>query len=410
MTFERVCVMKTIISILAKAPFNFVLSAEDIRIYEQILKDYQQHMADDTYSILFANITFMLSNRIVLDVLLSHLEADVKREWNPHLTVHQPNEYIECIGLTWPVPNADLYSNHSQHLLSRVLLRMEQTHGINRNKDDAPVPTLFGYIENNLVQQLINKNELWNDDTTISGLIFHGKSTHRIQLYLVMKAIDINLLQVNDLKMKDLLAIFLNTRTRFDLTLAWDLLFDNTHLPTYSQHNSYNVDDPVFNALSEKYQHRIKSGQLVDSYVYGCDPYYLHSYLMTYSRAKTPCLSECVTQSFAKTARIIQKIEAEIGQKIENEAPVFLTRERKQCIKQLNQDEFSMRHVLKRQEEVFVLSGEHVVNEKSVKDYLTRHGKMSRVLAAVGNIEYRGLFVKQNSVDTSESERKRAKL
>lgn len=403
--------MKTIISILAKPPFNFEVTAEDIRVYDEILKGYQQHMADETYCVLFANINFMLINRVVLDFLLSHLEADVKRGWNNTLTVNQPSEYIECLGLSWPVPNAELSGNHSQHLLSKVLLKKEQTHGINLNeKSCAPVPTLFGYVDDNLVQQLLNKNQLWNEDTTTSGLLFHGKNIHRTQLNLVMKAIELNLLQVGDLKMVHLLKIFTNTRTRYRLTLAWDLLFDNIHLQSYSQSTPQMVDDPVFNALSQHYSHQIKQGQPVGRYVYCCDPYYFHSYLMTHSRAKTPLLSECVTQSFAKTARTIQKIEAEIGKKVENGPPVFLARERKQFLRNLSQEELSMKHVLKRQEEVFVLSGEHVVNEKSVKGYLKQHGKTARVLASIGNIEYRSIFAKNAANDDGEAERKRAKM
>ncbi len=87
------------------------------------------------------------------------------------------------------------------------------------------------------------------------------------------------------------------------------------------------------------------------------DPYYFHSYLMTLSRAKTPCLSECVTQSFAKAAYKLQKIEASIGKKIENGPPVFLARERIQTIRDLMPQELDMRSVLKRQEECFLKDG-----------------------------------------------------
>ncbi len=77
------------------------------------------------------------------------------------------------------------------------------------------MPTLFGYVSPDLVRDLVSKNQLWNDETKISGLLFHGKCIHRLQLNLLMKAINLKMLDVGTLTMPDLLKLF--TRTHIDI-------------------------------------------------------------------------------------------------------------------------------------------------------------------------------------------------
>jgi hypothetical protein len=398
--------MKSITSILAKPPFNFFFTQEDITIFEQIHKNYKDRLASEEYSLLFANITFILINKQILDYLLAHLEAEIKQSWESTLGIHEPQEYISCLGLTWPLPSELLANNHSRHLLSKTLLKNERKHGINLDDNKgAPVPTLFGYVSPDLVAGLISKSQLWNDETRVTGLLFHGKQTHRIQLNLIMKAIELKILDVDQLKMPDLLKVFTTTRIRSRLTLAWDVLFDNINLDSYIKDEPTVYDDPVQNAISQHYSRNISEGSDVGRYVYCADPYYFHSYLMTHSRVRAPHLSECVTQSFAKSAYAIQRIESEIGQKIENGPPAFLVRERVHTLRGLQPHELDMRSVLKRQEECFVRDGKHVVDEKTAKAFDAKRGKLSRIINSIGNIEYRRVLN-----DDCEAEFKRAKV
>ncbi len=115
--------MKSIILNLAKPPFNSSLHKKIYLFLNQIHKGYEERMTSSEYSLLFANITFIFINRQLLDFLLVQLETDVKRSWHPKLGLHKPQEYIACLGLTWPIPAKELADNHSHHLLSKVLLK-----------------------------------------------------------------------------------------------------------------------------------------------------------------------------------------------------------------------------------------------------------------------------------------------
>lgn len=303
---------------------KFKFSEHDKEIYDDFVNQvrvYCGYSADE--HMLFANILFLLTNKLLADYLLSFLEADIKQLWETEkqhpasvLSLHTRPAYTSRVELLWPKPTDALARNRSQNLLSRVLLKMEQRHGINTDyADTAPVPTFMGFVAQSDVVRLVQDKKLWNDDPKISGLFYHGKMIHRVQCYMLMKAAELGLLELDNITIPDLLNLLL---TKYNATdplckahLPWNVLLDGVIVD-----NNIQYEDPWhLKKLVGLYPTTIESNTHDWPYIYGCDPVYFHSYLMSVSRKNTPHLSECLTQSFCKSAFKILNLEREIGLK-----------------------------------------------------------------------------------------------
>lgn len=304
--------MKTMRSILESAnQQQFQFNQLDLDLYNDYKEKLQIYCGSEN-TILFANILFLMTNKKIIDYLLKFLEDDVKKLWDisradpsKKIELHTPANYASFAGLRWPLPTPELASNHSGNLLSRVLLRMEQLHGVNvTDTASGPIPTFLGFIPERDADQVVKKNQLWNDDPRAVGLFYHGKMTHRIQWYLLMKAIDLGILETDGKQVPDIIKILLKRQTNARF-LPWDAIIDES----VTNNNILHQDLFHLRKLGEHTPLTITSNNHENQYLYGCDPNYFHSYLMTISRAQTPYLSECVTQLFCKSAFTISRLE-----------------------------------------------------------------------------------------------------
>src|SRR3990167_11551723 len=101
--------MKPIIDTMALPPFNFQVTDEDKRIFNQIYADYIASYVSEDLSMLFTNITFLLINKTLLDYLLKQLETEVCVLWSAEseasgLARHLPAAYVKRMNLLWPLP------------------------------------------------------------------------------------------------------------------------------------------------------------------------------------------------------------------------------------------------------------------------------------------------------------------
>ncbi len=387
----------------------FKITQSDDEIYSGFYGEYKVRGLSDEDSRLFANISFLLTNKSIVDHLLKSLDEDVKKLWleeeinvSAALALHNPDEYASFFGLTWPVPKPGLADNHSNHLLSRVLLKMEQRHNINATyAKSAPVPTFLGVITHEDATKILVKHKrLWNDDPRMSGIFFHGKMMHRIQFYLLMKAVDTGLLDIGQLNISDIIKKLVNTKVDEYAPFydnAWNFLLD------------FNISDIHFTEVDRrnllplsKYFPPTINGNIYDKpYLFGCDPYFMHSYLMTASRAHTPYLSECVTQTFCKSALAIQELEKKLGFK-ENYSGYIDNKHSKtpRTIRtKLTPNDMEMQSVLSRQAQTFATYGVHAVRFEHIVDAQKRTGKDSKIdrkrsvsSSSTGFIQYRSLF------------------
>lgn len=373
--------MQTIIESLKSR--NFPLTQEDELIYANARREFTALGCADPTDILFANILFLLNNKSVIDELLKHLEADVKQVWqeeqsNPDTTLklHDNVQYVDQCGLSWPLPTAELAENHSHHLLSRVLLKMEQKHGINAdNGPFSPIPTFVSFIPDYESKSILLDKKLWNEENKLSGFFYHGKMTHRIQFYLIMKAIELGMLDIGWRSIT--LVIELLVTTRFPNNSAWNMVVDTiqTNDNIYSGVQDHSIKEPLdaFPVQSA----RINGSEYTLPYLFGCDPYFLHSYLMSASRSKTPHLSECVTQMFAKSAFAIQRLEKAAGcMKVMKDYIININRsERYFPLAKLTEADLAMDQVLKRQAYTLGAAGYHYILPKDIREDRKKRGK-----------------------------------
>lgn len=307
--------MRSILESANLQPFKF--SQFDIDLYNDYQNQLKIHCGPENNT-LSANILFLMTNKALIDYLLKFLDDDVKKLWDEtrnysstKIELHTPENYASYAGLRWPLPTPELASNHSSNLLSRVLLRMEQRHGINTtNTASGPVPTFLGFIESYDADDVVKRNQLWNDDPRVGGLFYHGKMTHRIQWYLLMKAIDLGMLETDGMQVPEVIKLLLQKQI-YTKTLPWDALVDES----ITNNNIVYMGMGHLRKLAENFPTTITANTDDKHYIFGCDPNYFHSYLMTVSRAATPYLSECVTQLFCKSAMTIHRLEMARGLK-----------------------------------------------------------------------------------------------
>lgn len=380
---------------------NIELQESDKEVYREMLNAFTIAIdGKNEHAALFADILFLLTNKKVVDHLLQHLEADVKAMWaaeskNPsaQLALHQPKKQVRYAGLLWPHPEPELAANRSNHLLSRVLLKTEQAHGINLGElQSAPVPTFIGLVDQYGAEEIVRNRQVWNEESKLSSLFYHGKMLHRTQLCLIMKAIDLKLLDLGDLTIPTLLEVMARVPIGTPLRLVWNILLDNIE----SIRNIKNIaSDPFLSVLENQYPPVIYGNEYKHPYLYGCDPYFLHSYLMTVSREKTPYLSECVTQMFAKSAFAIQRLERKIGKKYDFNGyfrqlpPNIIIGTTK-----LSEQELHMDEVLKRQAYCFAEAGAHFLDASDIIADQRERGKKTDVRdSGTVTVQYRAISV-----------------
>lgn len=395
---------------------KFDIEESDEFMFAGFLDEYKRQGLSEDDSLLFAKLTFLLTNKTVVDHLLKSLDEDIKQLWaeeiqNPDVTLelHKPDEYLQLFGLSWPLPEEKLAGNHSHHLLSRVLLQMECRHGLNVDDSiSSPVPTFLGVITEEDAKEILNSKMVWNDDPRTSGIFFHGKMLHRIQFYLIMAAIDSGLLDLKGLSMSGLIHKLINTKisayepSPYDL--AWNFIIDFNI-------SDINVDQEMrmrnLEPLREFFPPTINGCVYDKEYLFGCDPYFMHSYLMTASRVNTPYLSECVTQTYCRSAFAIKEMEREIGEKEQYEG---YYKDQQTDRRKLTRHDLAMENVLRRQEQSYATYGVHAVKYDHVLERQKKTGKSQRInkrrsrpSGESGFIQFRSLF-KNASDDASNRE------
>lgn len=394
-----------IIDLLKSA--NIELQDIDLEIYAEMHAEFinctKQTGKNGEYATLFANLLFLLTNKATLDYLLSHLEADVRMLWEgeskhslSQLALHQPKKSIEFFGLTWPVPEPSLAENRSNHLLSRALLKTEQAHGMNLGDlESAPVPTFVGFVSQAKANEVIQSHRLWNEESKLSALFYHGKMTHRIQCCLIMKAVELKLLDIGEMSIPQLISILTSIKMGQPQKLVWDLILDN--IVCLRNIMTYNIKLDPISALQKHFPPVNIGNEYQTRYLYACDPYFFHSYLMSASRIHTPYLSECVTQMFAKSAFAIQRLERKLGQKYAVDTYVRTIRDCNLFEKTaLTWSDLRIEEVLRRQAFCFADAGAHLLDASDIATDQRARGKETSIRnSGTVKVQYRSLISKE---------------
>lgn len=267
--------------------------------------------------------------------------------------------------------------------------------------DSAPVPTFMGLISDYNVEDIVKDKKIWNEEHKLSGLFFHGKTIHRTQLCLIMKAVELKLLDLGGLTIPKLMELLTTIKMGNPERLVWDLIIDNIVSLRNIQQPSGICLDPV-SVLEGRFPSVMNGKKYQHSYLFGCDPYFLHSYLMTVSRANTPYLSECVTQMFAKSAFAIQRIERKIGRKYNLDGYFRASRGRKIVPVNLSENDLQMDEVMKRQAYCFADAGAHFLDSSDIAADQRERGKVTNVRdSGTVTVQYRSMTSKHKPKEVS---------
>jgi hypothetical protein len=163
----------------------------------------------------------------------------------------------------------------------------EHKHKINT----GGVPTLLGFLPNSLANELVEKHILWNEDPRIAPLFYHGKFTHRIQFYLIMKAVDLGYIKFNsEIKsVVDILNVLINNKNSVGNTF-WIILLDSVAVLRNYKHIPSTPNPAPLTSRGIQPQLSLVN-EYQNKYVFGMDPYFLHSYLLSHNVDQHPILS-----------------------------------------------------------------------------------------------------------------------
>lgn len=138
----------------------------------------------------FSDIRKLLSNPERFFYFLDSLEKDLEnacRERDIELRFFRVERTIVTNhGIPWTISRGSQKVN-TGHLLNQLLLQTERRHGINLHPE---APAIFwGFVDKLLANNFIANGNLFNECKDI-GNSLHGKYSHRLQWYVIFKAIE----------------------------------------------------------------------------------------------------------------------------------------------------------------------------------------------------------------------------
>lgn len=382
-------------------PGQIPISDKEQAIYEHYLSEYSQYVLDDETDTLeedseneekgkgadddkyngfgenkdlFSDISFLLSYRPLLDFLLKSLDNDIKiASRNAIIPDLAQRQWVNFNDLAWPLPLTSDFSVKTHSILNRVLLTREKECGVNtgKSRSHSPVPTFVGLLSAPLAGKYLAQAQLWNEESKLSPLFYHGKFTHRIQFHLIAKAAALGLLPIKPHQIPQLITT-LRTVKNNNGVIAWDKLVDI--FPTQNNANLVEENEP--RPLQEfKPKIDADAGYNAD-YVFAMDPFFLHSYIMKVAQDTCPHLSFCVSNIFCKTALKTFQIEQKVGMQADLDRHVTRQEMLNAGVREIPipDDKKTLHDMMKRHANAMYFS-KHTITPEIIKSYQKKTGE-----------------------------------
>ncbi|MCA9749626.1 MAG: hypothetical protein KC414_11025, partial [Romboutsia sp.] len=148
-----------------------------------------------------------------------------------------PKEYLYIEDLFFPGDKPiNLKLPRKYYLLNLLLLENEQKHGINLPDSDTlknfeagiyPVPTFAEFVKHENAKKIIQDGHIFHEYPFLGNSLTHGKYTHRLQWYIIMKAIELKLIDPQNLTVKQILQESVEDN-KYNL-IPWNELFDKLY-------------------------------------------------------------------------------------------------------------------------------------------------------------------------------------
>lgn len=199
-----------------------------------------------------ARILYILSNEQIFQPSLAELNQMLGTSELPT----RPVNYVEIHSTKLPAPPSSPLREGPLLLaqLSTVLLKQEQKHGINTGRRADQICRFVGPVPSAPFEEFVNQGNLWEDyNYDITGL-YHGRYSHRIQYYVITRAIEKDPSILGDIALpQDLLKLCVSPAATFQFVFPtstrayWNLVFENDrHKPSnYFIRQEINITGPA---------------------------------------------------------------------------------------------------------------------------------------------------------------------
>lgn len=173
----------------------------------------------------------------------------------------------------------------------------------------------MGFITAAEADKYLKGNRTWREESRLPGLFFHGKDAHRIQLAIIMYAIELGLIKFSAEKPFQKILNLLRCSDTETGEPLWNPMLDSIYSANHEMISPMpdfkNRVHPVFkNKVNQKISNILSAND--SDFFLGMDPYYIHSYLMkkeAIDNDKFPCLKACTTNTFVKTTEKINRLQ-----------------------------------------------------------------------------------------------------
>ncbi len=146
---------------------------------------------------LAARLLYILSNPELFMPYLIELNNKLSS-----LNVKQaaPSEYCQVHGAQFPYPPLLPNINTPKWVsaLENILLTQEKLHNVNQDRS-IDIPVFMGDVPSVKGDKRVSNGLLWNDSSSGLATFFHGIYAHRIQHYILTRALEDKIIQLDDL-------------------------------------------------------------------------------------------------------------------------------------------------------------------------------------------------------------------
>lgn len=275
--------------------------------------------------ILLARMAAFMSVPSTFNVAILSLEKKLENKFSEFTSQQKkmpnPTDFLKHVtrytfmNLPWLLITDKTKLASFHQVLHETLLEEERNHDVNI---ENPPAKFTGFINPPDVAAYIKTNRNWREEMRISPLLFHGKDTHRIQLFALMMAADAGLFDIGNhsFKSKRFVNLLKLLTCQCKLTPSyiktiWDIVIDRIYAGLNIAENKGVFSYPVANLYHATFKNdtyvSIPNANSIDTGFF-MDPYYTHSYLMTRIE-EFSYLAACLTSQFSKAVHTMNELE-----------------------------------------------------------------------------------------------------
>lgn len=168
-------------------------------IYKAIQQLRQQQLEEQTITQqieladhITAGVLGILSDIKLCNRYLQELNAKIAERIGHVDMPTSPAAYKEVHSVQFPLPpeEQNVTAKNCWHCFEEILLTQEQHCGVNLDRKPEEIAEFIGNVPEPMADSVVLDNSLWNDFIGDYTAIYHGRYSHRVQHYIITRAIE----------------------------------------------------------------------------------------------------------------------------------------------------------------------------------------------------------------------------